>query len=292
MPFFSIIIPTYNRGALIGKTIQSILSQTFVDYEIIIVDDGSTDNTEEIIKSVKSEKIILIKQKNNERGAARNAGTKKANGTYITFLDSDDVFYPNHLQIAHNTIKNNLNPEVFHTRYEIIKEDGQVIEQKKLLTKKINKNLISGNFMSCNGVFLRKDIALANLFNEDRALSALEDWELWLRIASKYSIIYSNTITSAIINHDSRSVLNTNKADLILRIETLLKYVLSNSQIISYYKHEISKFKSSCYTYIALHLALTKNNRIDAIKFLIKGLRENNSAVFTRRFYAIIKHLI
>ncbi len=292
MPFFSIIIPTYNREKLIRKTIQTVLSQTFKDFEIIIIDDGSKDNTKGEIKLIESEKITYLKQQNSERAVARNEGTKIAKGTYITFLDSDDLFYHNHLQNAFDFIKLNNNPEILHTRYEIITPDGKIIEQKKWLDNNINKNLISGNFMSCNGVFLRKDIAMANQFNEDRTLSAMEDWELWLRIAAQYEIKYSNIISSAIVNHDLRSVVNTNKAELILRINSLLKYVLQNKTVVNYYKTEINKFKASCYTYMSLHLALTKKNRRDAIKYLLKGLANNGFVIFTKRFYAILKHLI
>lgn len=288
---FSVIIPTYNRATLIEKTIRSVLNQTFDDFEIIIIDDGSIDNTEEIVAAVKSEKIIYQKKKNEERAVARNTGTKMAKGNYITFLDSDDLFYQNHLQIAFENIQKNKQPEIFHTRYEIISEENKILEQKNILDNHINQKLIEGNFMSCNGVFLRNDIAKQNLFNEDRNISALEDWELWLRIASQYKISYSNVITSAIVNHDSRSVLNTKKEELVNRFTIFMQYVLNNKTIVDYYKKNIFKFKSSCYSYISLHLALTKKYKKDSLVYLLKAIKENKSFVFSRRFLAIVKHL-
>ncbi len=292
MPYFSIIIPTYNRSSTILKTIESVLSQTFQNFEIIIIDDGSTDNTFEEIEHLKTNKIIYKRQKNNERANARNNGIALANGDYITFLDSDDLFYTAHLQIAYEAITTKNNPEVLHTRYEIIDQDGKVIEKKNILDSNLNKNLISGNFMSCNGVFLRKDIAASNLFNEDRELSGLEDWELWLRIASQYKIQYSNIITSAIVNHNSRSVLTTNKNELILRIKALLKHVLMNKNVVNYYDSEFYKLKSSCYSYIALHIALTKKDRLTTIKYLFKGIKENPKSLFSKRLFATLKHFI
>ncbi len=291
MSFFTIVIPTYNRADLIAKTVVSVLTQSFQDFEIIIIDDGSTDNTEAVMKELNSDKITYRKQTNSERAAARNHGTKLANGSYITFLDSDDLFYTNHLQVAYDALQAKHLPELLHTRYEIIKPNGSVIEQKAMLNEGINRKLISGNFMSCNGVFLRKDIATANLFNEDRALAALEDWELWLRMASAYKIEYSNIITSAIVNHDERSVLTTQKDALINRMDTFMKYVLNNSNVVNYYKSDLDKFKSSCYTYVSLHLALTKKYRKEALAYLLKGWKENNSIVFSKRFYAILKQL-
>ncbi|NVO02189.1 MAG: glycosyltransferase [Bacteroidetes bacterium] len=292
MPFFSIIIPTFNRAQFIEKTIQSVLNQEYIDYEILVVDDGSTDNTEEIIKLINSDKIQYFKKRNEERAVARNTGIRLAKGNYITFLDSDDLFYPEHLQIAYENIQINNSPEIIHTRYEIINNQNKVISKMKILDDKINRKLISGNFMSCNGVFLRKDIALTNLFNENRDLSALEDWELWLRLAAQYKIYYSNTITSAIINHDDRSVLNTKKEELIRRFDILISLVLKNTIVINYYKNNINAFKSSCYTYISLHLALTKKYRKEAIKYLFMGISQKPETIFSRRFLAIIKHII
>src|SRR5437763_11554370 len=102
--FFSIIIPTYNRASMIEKTIQSALNQSYSDYEIIIVDDGSTDNTEQVVLSIKDARIFYFKKENAERAAARNYGAHRAKGDYITFLDSDDVLYPSFLYNASETI--------------------------------------------------------------------------------------------------------------------------------------------------------------------------------------------
>jgi glycosyltransferase involved in cell wall biosynthesis len=292
MPYFSVIIPTYNRANLIERTVQSVLAQSFTDFEIIIVDDGSTDNTGEIIAAIKSDKINYIKKQNEERAVARNTGTKLAIGKYITFLDSDDLFEPNHLQVAKDVLEGKNCPAVFHTRYNIITSERKVVEIKELLDDNLNRKLIEGNFMSCHGVFLLNEIAKVNLFNEDRALSALEDWELWLRLASKYKIEYSNEITSSMISHDLRSVVNTNKEALIIRMNTFMKYVLANEEVVNYYKADIHKFKSSCYSYIALHIALTKTNRSDTFNYMLKAIKENPKFVFSRRFLAIVKHFM
>lgn len=290
--FFSIIIPTYNRAELIKTTISSILDQTFSDFEIIIVDDGSTDNTCEIVSSFKDSRIILKSKKNEERAVARNTGTKIAKGKYVTFIDSDDVFYLNHLSTAIEVIEKSGHPEIVHLRYEIKNRDNTNVNPVPLLDSKINYLLIEGNFMSCNGVFLRNDVAIENLFNEDRILSGLEDWELWLRIASKYKIYYDNRITSAIINHDDRSVLNIKKEDLIKSFDALFKYVFANKEVTTFYHGKLAAFTASCYTYIALHLALAKKYKADVIIFLFKGIYKNPKFIFSKRFFAILKHYL
>ena len=103
----SVIIPTYNRGKLIGNSIKSVLNQTYKNLEIIVVDDGSTDNTKEEVEKIKDEKIRYIKlEKNGGAANARNIGIMNSTGRYISFQDSDDIMYPNKLEIQ---IKNLIN---------------------------------------------------------------------------------------------------------------------------------------------------------------------------------------
>jgi glycosyltransferase involved in cell wall biosynthesis len=261
------------------------------------VDDGSTDNTKEIVKAIIEEnsqtKIEYVYQVNSERGAARNTGIKLAKGEYITFLDSDDILYSNHLNRALETIDENNKPDVFHLIFEFLNYNGESLSVKSIRENQINEKLIEGNFMGCHAVFLKKEVALQNLFIEDRALAAFEDWELWLRIACKYRFYYNKkSITSALINHDGRSVLNTKEIELVTRVNTLLKYVLSNKDITTYYKHDLHKFKSSCFSYVSLHLALTKKYRKTAVKFLIKSIVISPSFIFKKRFFAILKHIL
>src|SRR5882672_6620269 len=98
-PQFSIVMPTYNRAHMVGKTIASILRNDFTDFEVLVVDDGSEDDTEALIAKLTDPRIHYYKKENGERGAARNYGAIRANGRYINFFDSDDVMYPNHLAV-------------------------------------------------------------------------------------------------------------------------------------------------------------------------------------------------
>ena len=97
-PAFSIIIPTFNRATLVLGAIQSVLDQTFADFELIVVDDGSTDNTREVIESINDPRLRYIRQENKGVSAARNTGVATSNGKYITFLDSDDEVLPTWLE--------------------------------------------------------------------------------------------------------------------------------------------------------------------------------------------------
>lgn len=114
MPFFSVILPTYNREKLLRKAIDSVLKQTFTNFELIIINDGSTDNTENIVFDYTDKRIAYIKNDTNlERCLSRNKGIKQAKGKYICFLDSDDYHLHNHLEKLHSFIKKNDEPEAF-----------------------------------------------------------------------------------------------------------------------------------------------------------------------------------
>ncbi|WP_224243267.1 glycosyltransferase family 2 protein [Hyalangium gracile] len=93
MPFFSIVIPTYNRARLLGETLESVFVQEFSDYEVLVVDDGSTDDTREVLARY-GERVRVLRQENQGQGVARNLGIQHAAGSYVVFLDSDDLWFP------------------------------------------------------------------------------------------------------------------------------------------------------------------------------------------------------
>ena len=109
-PFFSIILPTYNRAHILPKAIDSLLRQQYENWELVIVDDGSSDNTKELVAAYIDERIRYIYQDNAERSAARNNGIVHSKGRYICFLDSDDYYENNHLQIIKEKIELENNP--------------------------------------------------------------------------------------------------------------------------------------------------------------------------------------
>jgi hypothetical protein len=119
----------------------------------------------------------------------------------------------------------------------------------------------------------------------------LEDWELWLRISAQHPIPHFPVITSALIQHEQRSVLLTKKESLINRVNAFMNYVLNNEDIVHTYKNKLHLFRCSCYTYISLHLALTGKYKSSSFYYLLKGIIENPLFIFQRRFFAIIKHI-
>lgn len=115
-PFFSIIIPTYQRAHLIGTAVESVLAQTFTDWELIIIDDGSTDGTAETLGPAMTDPRLQYHwQPNAGRSAARNVGIDRASGSYVCFLDSDDMWLPHHLAVLHHNCMAHPGPAIHHT---------------------------------------------------------------------------------------------------------------------------------------------------------------------------------
>jgi glycosyltransferase involved in cell wall biosynthesis len=291
--FFSIIIPSYNRADFIGKTLLSALSQTNHNYEIIVVDDGSTDNTEKVINEIKNEKIKYYKIKNSERGAARNFGASVANGSYLNFFDSDDLLFSNHIETASLLVQKENTPEVFHLAYNIVNIKGEVLNTVDYLKGDIGKKLVKkGNFLNCNGVFVRADIFKHNRFEENRALAGSEDFELWVRLASQYRFRISHIVTSSLVNHDERSVLTINEEKIETRILLLIEMLTNNPIFNSAYKKHTTQFKSSCFSYLSLHLAMAGNYRKKAFAYFRKSLTVYPPSLFSKRALVILKLLI
>ena len=147
MVFFSIILNTYNRASFLPKAINSVISQLYKEFELIIVDDGSTDNTAEIIGTYNDNRIKYFFIQNSERGFARNFGIKKAEGKYIAFLDSDDYFKENHLSAAFFFIEQNNNPVIFFQRYYYLHSRSRKYFEVHFPKSKIIESLSQSNIL-------------------------------------------------------------------------------------------------------------------------------------------------
>ncbi len=188
MPFFSIIIPVYNRKELVIKAIDSVLNQTFTDYELIVVNDGSTDDTSEI-KTLYNKKIRYLEQTNLGVSAARNLGIKKSKGKYIALLDSDDYWLPEKLARQFAYIKQY--PEIkIHQSQEVWMRNGLRVNPKKIHQKKaghIFKESLQLCLISPSAVVLERELFdRYGLFDEK--MPVCEDYDLWLRIGAHQDV--------------------------------------------------------------------------------------------------------
>lgn len=122
---FSVVIPLYNKGIHVVHALESVLVQTFEDFEILVVDDGSKDDSLQYAKSVDSPKVRVFHQENQGVSVARNVGIENAKGEYIAFLDADDVWHPNYLETIHKLTQMYAQSDIFVTAYEVLMKDGK-----------------------------------------------------------------------------------------------------------------------------------------------------------------------
>jgi glycosyltransferase involved in cell wall biosynthesis len=291
-PFFSIIIPTYNRAKYLLSALQSILTQTFQDFEIIIVDDGSTDNTKESIHQILTgnANVYYYHKINEERSIARNYGISKASGSYISFLDSDDTLYSNHLKTAFELLNRNHFPEIGHLGFEIIDEYGKVLITRDNFDATFKEKLIHENILHGNAIFIRRDVAQKVTFIPSKHAILSEDWYVWLRLASRYKFYFDNTVTSSVVHHKSRSLLNINSLSLIKNTDLLVAYLSKDKEFLREYRGKVRYHFANHYTFLTLILSLEKR-RVQTLKYLLKAIKYDVTVVFRRRFLASIKYL-
>lgn len=214
-PLVSIIIPTYNRAHIIGRAINSVRNQTYQKFEIIIVDDHSTDNTEKIIRKIKDPRIHFIRQnKNYGPAVARNVGIKAAKGDFIAFLDSDDEWMPSKLEEEMKILLNARSHIAFVSSNSL-----RLIGNIKILARvKKNRKFPIGNSL-ISTLFRR------NVFNEigffDKNLRCLEDWDMFIRITRKYGFLTINKQLTLI--HSSQDNLSKNKFFVMRDLKYFLK---------------------------------------------------------------------
>ncbi len=205
-PTVSVIIPTYNRAHLIGRAIQSVLNQTYRDFELIIVDDGSTDKTDDIIKEFKKkdERIKYIKHDKNRGGsAARNTGIIIAKGEYIAFLDSDDEWFKRYLEKQVENIKNSsISACISYCGFIRKRENSYQFFCPSKIGNLYHLQLYKAYVSPTSAVLVkRKCFDLIGLFDE--TLPARQDYDIWLRLSKRYLfdciseplvIIYDNVL--------------------------------------------------------------------------------------------------
>ena len=186
-PKVSVIVPTYNRADRLERALNSIVSQTYQDFELIVVDDGSTDKTSQLMKSFPKAQYFYIK-KNSGVSKARNVGLAFAKGELICFLDSDDLWKEKKIQIQSLWLENNKDSQICYTDEIWVRNGVRVnpMNRHRKYSGDIFRHCLGLCIVSPSSVMIR-----AKLFDEignfDESLPACEDYDLWLRIASKYA---------------------------------------------------------------------------------------------------------
>ncbi|WNH13020.1 glycosyltransferase [Thalassobellus suaedae] len=202
MPFFSIIIPLYNKEDYISDTLKSVFNQNFQDFEVIIIDDGSTDKSLEIAKLVKDSRITIIQQKNKGVSSARNKGIQKAKAKYIALLDADDTWHNIHLFELKKLIKTFPNAGLYCNNYEILYSNNIYAKTSFNFSFKTDSLIVEDYFKASiiNAIALTSAVGFSKeTFNKiggfNPALEIAEDLDLWVRFALNYYVCFNPKIT-------------------------------------------------------------------------------------------------
>jgi len=244
MPKFSVVIPLYNKEKDIKTTLESLLNQEFKDFEILVVNDGSTDGSENIVKNIDDERIQFFTKKNEGVSIARNYGVEKANYEHIAFLDADDFWYPNHLKNLNTLIEKFPLEKWYATAYESKFPKGLLVTMNSPIMKKkewfgIIENYFKYSYGSSlvwtSAVCFKKEFFnTLNGFCAD--ITHGEDTDLWIRaalsaplgfcsiVSAKHNLDASNRTTQVEIGN--RNVINLNTYDAAAKINPYLKKFL------------------------------------------------------------------
>ncbi|MEW6096632.1 MAG: glycosyltransferase [bacterium] len=275
-PKVSVCIPNYNYGHFIGDAIRSVLAQTYKDFELIIVDNCSADNSEEVIKSFRDPRIRFYK---NEKNIGMTANWNKclslARGEYISILHADDVYLPNFLEEGVKVLDTNPKVGMVYSQVKYINDKGKVIGDSRGLQplksyvlageKEFQKLVTHSTNIFCPAVMVRKSIYNA-IGNFDESFSLASDYDMWLRISLNYDVAFiSQPLACYRVHEDSETTLNLNM--LVKEDYEVLKKTYSN----------LSKEKQYFRNLVLTALRrISKKNLWIAIKYLSRG--ENETA--------------
>lgn len=296
---FSIVIPLYNKVNFIKNTIKSALDQSFKDFEIIIVDDGSTDNSLNVVNDITDERIKVYAKKNGGVSSARNYGIQKATYSYIAFLDADDIWQDTFLSEICLMIEKYSTASVFCTNYAMLYSDGKVIINNK-------KDLQEGFWEDYFKVAAYRDAVVwtsaccvkkgalekIGLFNEDFSMG--EDLDVWFRLALEYKFAYCNKVLATYNKYDQHGLVksynyNPDKSWIFsIQLNNFNKNTSTYKYLVSLISDNIVacviRRRSDLVSHICIH---NKINRLNCLRFISIGI--NNK--IERKISKVIKRM-
>ncbi len=185
----SVVIPSYNAMKYLPETVESVLQQTFADFELLIIDDGSSDKTVDWVSQLDDSRIRLISQPNQGAASARNTGIKYSKGKYIAFLDADDLWRTTKLEKQVRYLEDNPAVGLVHTWTAFIQSDG--IPTGRLMTThgkgNVWEQMVVYNLVRCGSTAMVRRCCFEDVGYFDQTLKYAEDWDMWIRISANYS---------------------------------------------------------------------------------------------------------
>jgi glycosyltransferase involved in cell wall biosynthesis len=289
MPLISVIMPVYNGEKTIRETIESVFNQTFPDWELIVINDGSQDATLQILNSIQDPRLRVFSYPNAGQATSRNRGISQACGEYISFIDADDLWTPDKLEAQLQVLQANPQAAVAYSWTKCIDEVGQVSRRGSHIsvTGDVYKNLLVVNFLENGSNPLIRRQALNEIGSFDESLTPAEDWDLWLRLAARYhfevvsspQILYRVSVKSATANvwrleAACLEVIERACTQAPESVEHLKKYSLGNT-----YKY---------LTYKAIEGPPERKKGLVAARFLWQAVRNDPALLRTKVLFKVL----
>ena len=276
-PTVSVIIPAYNAAPWIAETIDSVLNQTFQDFEVIVVDDGSTDATAEIVENYKSQVQYLYKN-NGGVGSARNTGICAAKGRYIACVDADDLWLPEKLEVQIQLLQKDHSLAWVYSDGLIFENNGNqnlhLFSQSAYMTSgDVLRPILLQDFIPCPTPVFKRDIfENVGFFEEDISLQSVADWDMWLRIAAKYPVGFIDKPLVKYRRHStSMTGTNTIQSSLKSRLTVVERAILREPERLGDLRQQ-----AIANIYIPIgHLVMSRGNREEAREMYLKSVQMN-----------------
>lgn len=244
-PVISAIIPCFNQALYLGEAIDSVIAQTFADIEIIVVDDGSTDNTAAIASRCPG--VRLVSQRNSGLAAARNSGMRESQGQYLVFLDADDRLLPSAIAEGYKCLREHPDSAFARGHFRWLEPDGTTAEANYRTCGDEDPYawLLQGNHIVMHATVIYRRDALEGAGGFDASLPVCEDYDLYLRIARQHQIAQHDRIIAEYRRHDASMSRNSPKmlATVLTILQSQSKYIESNAQYEAAYRTGVRFWK-------------------------------------------------
>ncbi len=293
MPLVSIIIPAFNSENTVKETIESVLNQTWTDWEIILVNDGSQDSTLEIVNNINDNRLKIFTYSNGGANASRNRGLSHASGEFVSFLDADDLWTPDKLESQFKALQENPEAAVAYSWTNSIDETGNFLRRGSYITANgdIYTKLLLIDFIESGSNPLIRRAALANVGDFDESLAAAQDWDMWLRLAAQYHFVAVSSVQ--ILYRVSNNSMSAN----ILRQEAASLQVIEKSfsnapQSLQYLKKYSIGNRYKCLTFMALQRNPSRKQGIIAMKLLIYTIKNDPSLLMAKALLKVFFKIV
>jgi len=302
MPKISVIIPTRNRANMLRIALDSVVKQAFCDFELLVIDDGSRDNTKEVVLGFKDKRIIYLRRRHSGVVAARNFALSKARGRYIAYLDDDDIYYPGHLKKLSAFL--DLHPDIGLVYGQVHFKFGKRIFLPYPFDYD-KRRLEVDDIIPINSLMHRK--ACLSRVGPFHKLAVSSDWEMWLRISDKYRIAHINDIVGRVLCHGNNlsgdigkypkvymhiinKRMDVNKKNsgkfclfpgyyLALLYRLVYKFKTKDNECIRFAKDIINKDKGSPEARLGLCACYLSYRRYELATRIVKGYLAGNTSI-------------